>query len=54
MVGDKVKLANPATGEETAIYTVVEDNGDRIMIRLDCDMAIPPVETVRPSDVIPA
>lgn len=47
-----VKLANPEKGEESARFVVVEDNGDRLFVRLVCDLPIPSVELVRPTDVI--
>ncbi len=54
-VGDIVRLSNPENDREgSARYTIIEHNGDRILMRLHCDLPIPPVELARPSDVIPA
>ena len=49
-----MRYSIPAAGEEDFEFTVVEDLGDRIRIRLICDLPIPPVETVSPDDIIPA
>ena len=47
-----VKLTHPANdSERDALFEVVEDNGDRLQIRLICDLPYPPVETVRPADI---
>jgi hypothetical protein len=49
---DIVRLTNPANdAERDATYEVVENNGDRVMIRLQCNLPIQPIETVRPSDI---
>src|SRR4051812_29304188 len=54
-VGQVVKLAHPADDcEATARFTIVEDNVDRIVIRLICDLPIPPCETVRLDDIEPS
>lgn len=47
--GQLVRLApewmdTPAEGE--SLYRVVEDNGDRLIIELVCDLPIPPQELV--------
>lgn len=47
------KLANPAKGEESARFTIAEDNGDRLIIRLVCDLPIAPTELVSREDVCP-
>ena len=52
LMGKTVKLANPGPGEESARFVVAEDNGDRLLVRLICNLPIPPVELVRPSDVV--
>jgi hypothetical protein len=52
-VGDIVRLVNPENELEAAArYTVIEHNGDRILMRLHCDLPIPPVELARPGDVV--
>jgi hypothetical protein len=48
--GQLVRLApqwmdSPAEGD--ALYRVVEDNGDRLIVELVCDLPIPPQELVR-------
>jgi len=53
LIGETVRLANPGPGEEAARYVVVQDNGDRLQIRLVCTLPIPPVETVRRADIAP-
>jgi len=52
LAGKTVKLTRPGPGEESARFVVVEDNGDRLTIRLICNLPIPPVELVRESDVV--
>jgi hypothetical protein len=52
--GDKVKLTNPGPGETDAVYTVIEDRGDRVLIELVCDMTIRPTECVSIEEVEPA
>lgn len=50
--GDPVRLNHPADAREAeALYTVVELRGPRVLIRLVCDMNIPPTEAVMLSDV---
>ena len=50
--GDIVKLREPVSAEEAAArFDVVELRGDRVLIRLQCDMRIPPMEAVLVSDV---
>jgi hypothetical protein len=51
LLNKTVRLANPVKGEESVRYVVVEDNGDRLLIRLICDLPIPPVELVRREEV---
>lgn len=51
LLGKTVRLARPTPGEEDARYIVVEDNGDRLLAKLVCDLPIRPVELLRPSDV---
>jgi hypothetical protein len=38
-------------GDELCLFDVVEDNGDRLMIELICDLPIRPVQAVRRADV---
>jgi hypothetical protein len=48
--GDRVRIAREwrdRPDEAEAIYTVIEDNGDRCIIELVCDLPIRPQETVR-------
>jgi hypothetical protein len=51
LLGKTIRLTHPAKGEESARYLVVEDNGDRLLAKLICDLPIPPVELMRRSDV---
>lgn len=49
-----VKLANRigmSQAEREARFTIVEDNGTRVQIRLICNLPIAPVETVSPNDI---
>ena len=51
-VGQTVRYADPLNAlEAQARYTVIEVNGDRGFMRLQCDWAIAPVTLVRWSDV---
>ena len=53
--GQLVKLRQPENEAEAAArFSLVEVNGDRALIRLLCDLPIPPVELVRISDIAPA
>lgn len=53
-VGDIVKYAEPQDGEEGYRFRVMEVNGDRLMVQfIGHILPIPPVETLRLSDVIP-
>ncbi len=46
-VGDVVRYVRTIdTGDEDCRFVVVEDNGDRLMIKLICDLRIPPVYVV--------
>jgi hypothetical protein len=38
-------------GDELCLFDVIEDNGDRVTIRLVCDLPIRPVKVVRRADV---
>lgn len=54
--GQLVRLApewldNPKEAE--SLYRVVEDNGDRCIVELVCDLPIPPQELVRKAMIIP-
>jgi hypothetical protein len=47
-----VKLTNPVNDlERDARFEVIEDNGNRLLIRLICNLPIRPVELVRASDI---
>ena len=51
-VGDRVRFREVLDpGDELCLFEVTEDNGDRLMIRLVCDLAIRPVKVVRRADV---
>jgi hypothetical protein len=51
-VGDQVQFREVLDpGDELCVFDVIEDNGDRLMIRLVCDLPIRPVKTVRRADV---
>src|SRR4051812_12719123 len=51
LLGKTVRLVLPAPGEEDARYLVIEDNGDRLLVKFVCNLPIPPVELLRPGDV---
>ena len=54
-VGDKVRFRNVIEpGDETSRFEVIEDNGDRLMVKLICDLHIPPISVVRTSEVCKA
>jgi hypothetical protein len=38
-------------GDELCLFEVIEDNGDRLMIRLVCDLPIRPVKVVLRTDM---
>lgn len=51
-VGDQVrfrKVLDP--GDDLCLFDVIEDNGERLMIQLVCDLPIRPVNVVRRADV---
>ena len=51
-VGDQVRFREVLdSGDELCLFDVIEDNGDRVVIRLVCDLPIRPVKTVRRDDV---
>jgi hypothetical protein len=51
-VGDLVRFCEIVDpGDESARFEVIEDNGDRLIVRLLCDLPIPPTQLVRRSDV---
>lgn len=51
-VGDQVRFIETLDpGDELCLFDVVEDNGDRLMIELICDLPIRPVQAVRRADV---
>ena len=51
-VGKRCKLSNPQSEDEAkALFIVSEDNGDRLIIQLVCDLPFAPTELVRPSDI---
>ncbi len=52
IVGDKVRfreIVDP--GDDKCRFEVIEHNGDRLMLRLICDLPIPPISLVRTADV---
>lgn len=49
-----VKYSRPAPGEEGFRFILREDNGDRVLIELICDMHIRPVECVAKSEICDA
>ncbi len=54
-LGDVVRfreIVDP--GDEDSRFVVVEDNGDRLMIRFICNLPIPPIQVVPRSDVCKA
>ena len=54
-VGDQVRFREFLDpGDELCLFTLIEDNGDRVMIRLVCDLPIKPVKVVRRADVCKA
>jgi hypothetical protein len=54
-VGDKVRFRETLDpGDELCLFDLIEDNGDRLMIRLVCDLPIRPVKVVRRADVCKA
>ncbi len=52
--GQMVRYSRPAPGEESFRFTLLEDNGDRVLIRWICDLPIGPTETVARTDVVEA
>lgn len=51
-VGQIVKFRQPENEAEAgARFILIENNGDRGLIRLVCDLPFPPVELVRMADV---
>ena len=53
--GEVVKLTRPVDAAEAAArYDVVELRGDRVLIRLRCNLPIPPMEAVAKTEVAPA
>jgi hypothetical protein len=51
-VGDRVRfreILDP--GDENCVFDVIEDNGDRVFVRLVCDLPIRPVKVVLRSDL---
>lgn len=54
--GQLVRLAKQwldSPSESDALYRVVEDNGDRCIIQLVCDLPIPPQELVGKEMIVP-
>jgi hypothetical protein len=41
-------------GDDQCRFVVIEDNGDRLMLRLICDLPIPPVSVIRTAEVCKA
>lgn len=51
-VGDVVRLQRPADADEAAArFDVIELRGDRVLIRLKCNLPLPPMEAVMLGDV---
>jgi hypothetical protein len=51
-LGDQVQFRDVLDpGDDECLFDVIEDNGDRVMIRLVCDLSIRPVKVVRRADV---
>ena len=51
-IGDTVKFVEGSyADEEGARYTVVEINGDRVIIQFICDLPIPPQSIARTSEL---
>lgn len=51
-VGDRVRFReNLDPGDEACLFDVCEDNGDRLMIRLVCDLPIRPVSVIMRADL---
>lgn len=47
-VGDRVMYREVLeVGDESAVFEVIEDNGDRLTVRFVCDLPIPPTTVVR-------
>ena len=54
-VGDLVKYSRPFDAREAkARFVIVEPRGDRVLIRLLCDLPIPPTEVVPVGEIAPA
>jgi hypothetical protein len=47
-----VRYSRPGPGEENIRFQLVEDNGDRVLIELICDLPIPPRECVASDEVV--
>lgn len=53
LVGETVMYTRPVNADEAAArFEVVETRGERVLIRLRCNLPIPPVEAVAVSDVV--
>lgn len=51
-LGDLVEWAAPQNhAEAKERFEVIEDNGDRLIIRFVCELPIPPTQVVRRDDV---
>ena len=54
-VGDKVRFAEEMEpGDREARFVVLEANGDRLLVRLVCDLPIAPTQVVMASEVVKA
>lgn len=54
-VGDRVRFREVLDpGDDLCVFEMIEDNGDRVMIRLVCDLSIRPVTVVLRSQLIRA
>jgi hypothetical protein len=57
MTPDLYKLKTPDKGEELLRFVVVEDRGERVLVRevtLFVDWPIPPQEVLPKSEIVPA
>lgn len=53
--GDQVRFREALDpGDDLSLFDVTEDNGDRLMIRLVCELPVRPIKVVRRADVCKA
>lgn len=50
-IGQTVKYSSPIDGEHDLRFTLLEHNGERVLIQLICNEPIRPVECVKASEV---